>query len=197
MFEGGFVDPNQLQRFRVKDLYKELTTTLPPPKIVYKYRDLPWETIWKNINHPVLDVKQRELLFMLVHNILPTRQRLFRLNQAQDVNCLEGDGEESIEHLFCSCRRTQAAWAWMRRKIINLFPHLQALSNFEMLNLVTVGQTKVVDYVWLISNYVDYVWAQKSELNDYNIDLDKFILILQQKYVLNQKSQNKVTENLI
>ena len=197
MFEGGFVDPNQLQRFRVKDLYKELTTTLPPPKIVYKYRDLPWETIWKNINHPVLDVKQRELLFMLVHNILPTRQRLFRLNQAQDVNCIEGDGEESIEHLFCSCRRTQAAWAWMRRKIINLFPHLQALSNFEMLNLVTVGQTKVVDYVWLVANYVDYVWAQKSELNDYNIDLDKFILILQQRYVLNQKSQNKVTENLI
>ena len=111
-----------------------MTTTLPPPKVVYKY-DLPWDQVWTNINHPVLEVKQRELLFMLVHNILPTRERLFRLNQAINENCMYGDGKEDIENLFCKCQRTQIAWAWMRRKIMTELPELQALSNFEMLNL--------------------------------------------------------------
>ena len=36
------VNPKELERVKVKDPYKEMTDTLPPPKGVYKY-NLPWE----------------------------------------------------------------------------------------------------------------------------------------------------------
>ena len=193
----GIVSPHQLEKVRVKEVYRELTNTLPPPKVIYKY-DLPWATVWENIHHPVLDVKQRELMFLLVHNILPSRQRLFRLNQVQDDNCLEGDGQETLEHLFCQCRRTQVAWAWMRRKIINWCPSHHGLSDFEMINLVTLEKQKVLDIIWLVANYVSYVWSKKCENNNSNIDLDKFIVVLRNEYELNrQYSQNKVSHGLL
>jgi hypothetical protein len=195
VFKEGLVDPYQLDKVKVKDIYNEYTSTLPPPKVIYKY-DLPWDCIWENINHPVLEVNQREIMFMLVHNILPTRERLLRLNQAVDDECVEGDGRETMEHLFCRCRRTQVAWAWMRRKVINKYPGYQGLSDFEMINLVTLSKDNTVDYVWLVTHFVCYVWARKIENNNYSIELDKFILFLRQKFALNQLSQNKVSVDL-
>ena len=50
--------------------------------------------------------------------------------------CSAQDGEENVEHLFTSCSRTQVAWAWARRKIMNLMTFDDSLpSNFELLHL--------------------------------------------------------------
>ena len=62
----------------------------------------------------------KDILFMLIHNVLPTRDRLYRLRKCNSSQCSALDGEENVEHLFTSCSRTQVAWAWARRKIMNL-----------------------------------------------------------------------------
>lgn len=186
---------DELEAVKVKDIYKGLTETLPPPKVIFKY-NLPWDLVWKYINNPVLDVYQRELLFMLVHNILPTRERLFRLNQADNAVCSEGDGVESVEHLFCTCRRVQVAWAWMRRLILNKNLALPTVSDFELLHSLSGLDDGTCDLVWLISNYVEFVWKQKTSKATYFIDVDILKLYLSDVFQQNQKSQNKVTRNL-
>ena len=197
VFKQEDVDPERLDQVKVKELYKGFTDTFPPPKAVYKH-DVPWEKVWERINHPVLEVKQREMMFLVVHNILPTRERLLRLNQVDSDQCEERDGMEDVVHLFCTCRRSQVAWSWMRRKIINRYPELQVLSDFELLHLLTLDHSDdPLDLIWLVANFVEYVWAKKTENSAYYIDLDKFKVVLQQKFALNQKSQNKVSHDLI
>ena len=90
------------------------------------------------------------------------------------------------------------AWSWMRRKIINRYPELQVLSNFEMLHLLTLDHSdNPLDLIWLVANFVTYVWAKKTENAAYYIDLDKFKVVLHQQFKINQKSQNKVSHDLL
>ena len=192
------VDPQRLEMIKVKEVYKQFTSTLPPPKVVYKH-NLPWQKVWDRINHPVLEVKEREMMFLLVHNILPTRERLLRLNQADTDQCLDGDGVETVEHLFCTCRRSQVAWSWMRRKVLNRYPELGGLSNFELLHLLSLDTSDCpLDLIWLVTHFVTYVWERRvANPASYYIDLDKFIVFLQQKLAFNQTSQNKVSPNIL
>ena len=197
VFKAEDVDPEKLDQVKVKDLYKGFTDTFPPPKVVYR-KDLPWEMVWERINHSVLEVKQREVMFLMVHNILPTKERLWRLNQVDSDQCDKMDGLEDVVHLFCSCKRSQVAWSWMRRKIINRYPELQRLSDFEILHLLTLDHSdNPMDLIWLVANFVTYVWAKKTESSSYYIDLEKFKVTLHQQFVLNQKSQNKVSNSLV
>ena len=137
-FIEELVNPEELEKVKVKNLYMEMTDTLPPPKVVYKY-NLPWEDVWRRMNHPVLDVEMKELMFLLVNNVLPTKERLLRMGMRQDALCEEGDGVEDREHLFCTCRRVQVAWTLMRRKMINIHPVNGASSDLELINLVFAG----------------------------------------------------------
>ena len=91
------------------------------------------------MNHPVLDVEMKELMFLLINNVLPTKERLLRMGMRQDALCEEGDGVEDREHLFCTCRRVQVAWTLMRRKMINIHPVNGASSDLELINLVFAG----------------------------------------------------------
>jgi exonuclease III len=195
MVDLELVDIENLEAVQVKMVYRGLTETLPPPKVELKY-PLPWDIVWERINHPLLTLYQREVMFMLVHNILPSKERLQRLNQADTAQCLLGDGEETVEHLFCSCRRVQVAWAWMRRKILNKSLALPTVSNFELLNLVSGVRENQLDFIWLISTYVEYVWKIKLDKKDYYLDLDLFQLHVSMMHRLNQISQNKVSLDL-
>ena len=191
VFISGEVDPGSLESVKVKDLYRGFTTTLPLPKVVYKY-GLPWDIVWKSINHSMLDVGERELMFLLVHDILPTRVRLHRLGQADSEECEFEDGNEDLEHLFTSCKRVQPAWAWLRKTIEKFLPAVRRLSNFELLNVC--HQSKIL--IFLISFYVDHIWTRKTKFNSIFIDTENMIVSLKLKFNENQTSQNALAVNL-
>ena len=110
--------------------------TFHPQKVIYCHSDLPWEGIWRRLNRPILDSPMNDIIFTLIHNVLPTRDRLYRLRKCNSSECSAEDGEEYVEHLFTSCSRTKVAWAWARRKIMNLMTFDDSLpSNFELLHL--------------------------------------------------------------
>ena len=106
-----------------------------------------------------------------------------RLTQADTDQCLDGDGVETVEHLFCTCRRSQVAWSWMRRKVLNRYPELVGLSNFELLHLLSLDTSDCpFDIIWLVTHFVTYVWERRvaNHASYYTIDLDKLIVFLQQ-----------------
>ena len=158
-----------------------------------KYENMAWNDIWDRLNRPVLNSHVRDVMFLWIHNILPTRERLFRLHQCIDDQCDQGHGLENIEHHFTGCVRTQVAWAWCRRKIMHLMPDSPTYtSNFELINLAY--ESPMNDEIcWLVSQYCFYVYEQKKmRAHSYTIDVDKLRKHLMELYVLNQGSQKTI-----
>ena len=116
------------------------------------------------------------------------------MGMRQDALCEEGDGVEDREHLFCTCRRVQVAWTWMRRKMINIHPVNGASSDLELLNLVIAGGFEI-DLVWFITNYISYVWNQRVKKISNEVNLEKLQFYLRQELKKNQRSQNRVSIN--
>ena len=97
-----------------KDLYKGYTSTLPPPKVIFKF-DVEWTRVWERLNSAVLDPLAREQLFMVIHNIVPNRERLFmKMNMVNSPNCLLCHEREDNVHLFMECILVREAWGWVR-----------------------------------------------------------------------------------
>ena len=80
------INVERLNLVPAKQIYQDYTSSFPPPKVIYKYENLPWNDIWKRLNHPVLTSKTRDIMFLVIHNILPTRERLHRLNMCENSN---------------------------------------------------------------------------------------------------------------
>ena len=111
--------------------------------------------------------------------------------------CKKGDGIKDVEHLFTQCVRTQVAWAWTRRKVLNLMPDWvqngQFPSNFELLHLSYEAMMNT-EILWVISTYCYYVWNEKVLKGDnYAICVDKLRIQMMQNYSENQFSQNPLT----
>ena len=77
-FEIGDLRVNNLERVTAKELYVGYTSTFPPPKVVYKY-DVDWGLVWSRLNSPVLEAGGREALFLVLHNIVPNREMVWRV----------------------------------------------------------------------------------------------------------------------
>ena len=89
------VDVNKLEYVTAKEIYKDYTTTFPTPKIMYKY-DLPWDLVFARLWSTVLEPPIQSLLFLLVHNILPIRSRLHRLNMVNTDKCKDDGAVEDV-----------------------------------------------------------------------------------------------------
>ena len=186
------VDVEDLNSVPAKTIYADFTSSFPPPKVTYKYSELPWDDIWARLNHPVLTSPLRDIMFLLIHNCLPTRDRLLRLNMCGSAACPKLDGIEDTEHLFTACIRSQAAWAWIRKKVQDLMPDWvhQFPSNFELIHLAYEALLDG-EVLWLVAHYCGYVWDQKTQHGkNFRIDVDKLRTHLQDLYVQNQLSQN-------
>ena len=188
------INVDRLNLVPAKQIYEDFTSSFPPPKVEYKYENLPWNDIWQRLNHPVLTSKTRDIMFLVIHNILPTRDRLHRMNMSNTDSCKKLDGVEDVEHLFTSCVRTQVAWAWTRRKVIHLMPDWvnQFPSNFELLHLAyeAILNTEIL---WVISIYCCYVWNERvANGSNYSICVDKLRSVMIQEYEENQLSQNRL-----
>ena len=167
------INPEKLKFVSAKGLYGEFTNTFPPPKVVYKY-DLKWSLVWKRVNNIVHDTLAKDIMFRIIHNIIPNRQRLFKLNQCTNPFCLEevierdniavGGPQEDNLHLFASCKRTREPWLWLRRRILELLPpNSDNLSNWEILHLSFPEYIHENTICWIISSYCDIIWNDMAK----------------------------------
>ena len=114
----------------------------------------------------MLFVKRREFKFCLVHNILPTGERLCRLSTADGLyEC--GGVLETPEHLYFTCPKVQCTWAWMRRLMENVVPAVRLFTEEDLLNLDF--QSK--DILVFISFYFDCISkVRKTDKKDMDIE---------------------------
>ena len=180
------VTAGTVKKLTNKTVYAEMTSSFPPPKVeMESNRD--YSTAWKRLNSPVVDGKARDVLFLLLHNKLPVRERLFRIGLKHDPYCLECEGAEvnDIVHFFCTCEVVCNTWSWLKRQVVQLGRLGASVDDWDIVNLLFLNSSKDSEIVWLVSSYVLYVW-EMVHVKKLEVKLEKFFGYLTFKYKMNQ-----------
>ena len=155
----GGINVKELRKVSCKALYSGFTSTFPPPKVVYKY-DIDWNRVWGNLQSAMLEPRGREILFMIVHNIVPNRDRLFnKFNMVPSHDCVHCGIIHDNVHLFCECQLVREAWFWVRQRLLGLLPDIFGnTSNFEFLHLMFEFSIMNNEVIWMLGVWVQLVW---------------------------------------
>ena len=157
-----------------KEIYQVFMSDLCPPKIVRETgRD--YRKVWRRLYTSVVESRPREILFMLIHNKLPIPERLFRISVKRDPYCETCLGAEisDIEHFFCTCTNVSLLWTWTKNRIMTLVQSV-GVTDWELLNLLFPHTQYETEVVWLISNYIWFVW-ENIMVKSANVSYDKFL----------------------
>jgi hypothetical protein len=101
-----------------KYVYSQFTSTLPPPKVESRQPDLPWRIAWARLAGPALSAAAADVMFSLLHNILPLQVRRHRLRLAPSPHCPHCPGVvEDVLHFFTACSRASAAWSFLALRV--------------------------------------------------------------------------------
>jgi len=159
----GVVDTANLVAVTAKAVYAEFMATPPPPRVEDKWPDIEWPLAWPRIWSPGLLATESDLLFRLLHNVLPVRARMARLNPGMATgHCPHCPGQlETTDHLFITCIRVADIWLAIFFNINYIFPTIP--TNSELLRLAFVPCGRDSDVVATLASYVGLVWATRNQ----------------------------------
>ncbi|KAI1880482.1 hypothetical protein AGOR_G00252930 [Albula goreensis] len=126
-------------------------------------------TVWRNVNHPVLPNRLRDLAWMAAHEILPARAVMHSRGMSATPTCPRpGCGApESVRHLLWECGAAEDLWATAGSLQFLCLPAGEVLN--AQLVLYGVSQTKITSkdfaQLWLALNAVkDAIWTSRNLL---------------------------------
>ena len=119
--------------------------------------------VWKKILSPSLSAEVRETLYLLIHNKLPIKERMFHINLANDPYCnwclADTPGEICDRfHMFSSCVKIKETWEDIKLLIDPLLPQKNVGSNLLLLLDFNAGKYEA-EISWLLGNYVREIWT--------------------------------------
>ena len=115
--------------------------------------------MWMRLQNPVLDMYSRDIMFLIIHNIVANKERVHRFRMTASPNCTNCNVVQDNVHMFCECSCVREAWFWLRQRLLSLLPaEARITSNFEFLHLMFDSSTYETEVVWLLGVYVKLVW---------------------------------------
>ena len=180
---AGWLSRNGWSTLSNKIIYAEHSKNFPMVK-VEREALVDYKNVWKRLASPVLTAVARDTLFLLLHNKLPVRERLFRIGLAVDPYCevCPGGVVCDLEHFFCSCSRVVLVWSWVRRRLLDMLGVSSQISNWELINLYLPSTSFEKEIVWLVGTYVAGVWSEIFIRNGAFLKGDQFFGFLKFKY---------------
>ena len=121
---------------------------------------LDYGVAWRRLHSTVVDVKARDVMFLLLHNKLPVKVRLFSIRLKPDPYCLRCAQAEiyDIIHFFCGCELVSNTWSWLKRQVVRLGRMAQNVADWDVINLFFPNSRRGREITWLVSTYILYVW---------------------------------------
>ena len=163
---------------RIEDFVSPLNWTTVTNRMIYSQYVSAFEdakvqlhsTIWNRFYSICSNSWIDEPMYLLLHNKLQVKERLFRVGLSDDPycsSCLVRLGSAVIcdtRHFFCVCPGVSAIWSEMERLLQNF---LRPIPNgTELLSLNFSGELEK-ETVWLIKNYVYEIWRVFSSRGSY------------------------------
>ena len=147
-----------------KVIYLNQLSSLPPPKVEVDFGSSltrSWNRLW----FPSVTSEKREILFLLMHQKLPVRERLFRIGIVTDPycdTCLPELGATDsicdIPHFFCQCLRVSDSWRAVKHVICSML-HSWHLADSDLIALRFPRHKFDQEITWLLGSYLQYTWS--------------------------------------
>ena len=173
-----------------KILYRQIVSTFPRTK-VEEDMNKSLSEVWRRIWLPNLTSTTREILYLTIHNKLPSRERLFRIGLTNDPYCVscfdnnKGAVTCDMEHLFCTREKVEAVWADVKDILMSIIPLGTSFSNMQLLTLDIPKFDGELSYVWVLGNYMELVW-KLVHLQGVHLAKEKVFGFLKFKYKAEQ-----------
>ena len=149
-----------------KKLYSALCQDLPSPK-VEAAGNTSLKRAWENLRADCLTSSLREILYLVIHDKLPVRERMFRIGHANDPYCpwcLEFNETLNcdVKHFFCECVRVVRIW----EKIMTVMSNLLGTWNMSSDQLIrlNVSFSRCPGAVWLIGAFMEKLWNKREDI---------------------------------
>ena len=140
-----------------------MTDLLVPPKVELKFPQLNFpKLVYGRVNHRVLETKQRDVNYAIIHGIYKNRYRLLQQHRVDDSlcsnqACRRSGMEETIEHIFALCFKVRTPWIRLRERVIEMMSDqgpAPVISNTELLMFMYPGCRREAEVTFLLSTYV-------------------------------------------
>ena len=148
------------KRVTNKALYTEQARSFPLPKVQVEADSLlNYDEAWKRITSPVFSSSVRDASYLLLHNKLATKERLFRVGLSGDPFCHVCPGSPicDLEHFFCLCIQVQNVWPRIRNILINLIG--VDIPNVQLINYSMPKSSNENEAIWILGNYISKAWS--------------------------------------
>ena len=153
------VTPSKWKSLTNKQLYAEQYKNFPLPKVQREANStLDYSISWKRISSPILAPPDRDISYLMLHNKLPNKERLFRVGLNSDPFCHACPGSPicDLEHFFCLCSRVQSVWPRVRDLLTDMIGI--DMPNDQLLNYNMKKSSYENEVVWLLGSYLSETW---------------------------------------
>ena len=159
--------PIEIHKMSLKQIYttlvdlnirKDLNGQKIPIHVELKLPWVDWETTWECIRLKGLDGNCISTTFLSILNILPTAERLARMNPRKSNLCRFCPNRvEDFHHIIVECQSSVSA-----TYLLSVLQHFQpSLSFTEMLYLQWVRKELFLQMTWVASSGIDLIWASR------------------------------------
>ena len=126
-----------------------------------------WEQVWAISSLPGLDSSDTSFIFCLLHNLLPTQERLHRVLQKKVTSnhCVLCPQEVPCDqlHALVYCPYNQGISLWLIRCLRELLPHLQPKQLLHF-NFGLDGNDKnALPVAWFSVKVLQQVWLARTQ----------------------------------
>ena len=166
-------------------IYSKKIESLPSPRVeIVTGRS--FKISWLRITLPILEPKLRDISYMLLHNKLPVKERLFRVGMSTDSFCSLCPGSHigDVQHFFVSCDMVSSAWTKVHFMLNSLLG--VNVPPYDLLHYLFPSSPKEREVVWLLGNYVGRIWDDLYVKSSKTIDIEEFFGYLTFKYKSDQ-----------
>ena len=136
---------------------------LKPCRAETKNPGAEWEKTWPEAISPGLPSDLRTFLWLMLHGILPTRSRLFRMNMpnAPSPDCVHCDGghPDTLLHALLLCQHSKPAADFLmnalKSEVADITPSRIILLDF--------GMDESLPLVFLTASILSQIWTSRKE----------------------------------
>ena len=121
-----------------------------------------WEKIWRRARLPGLGSEATSFLWKLLHQILPTEERLARILPNNSPICKHCPGETgSLEHCLFTCSLTRDSGQWLL-SVLHPFDPAVTSENLCRLDFEALDDSEM-PLVWVASHAMAYAWKSRMK----------------------------------
>ena len=143
-----------------------------------------WEASWANCRQPGMSPELASFLWMMIHNLLSTQERLSRMGAVATAQCkMQGCVEDgSLQHELLHCSKNDGVGNLLVSCLQTIVPDIQPAAILR-LEFGDLGEEITLAVTWVTAIVLKHIWKERdagSTIHPYKVraDLEQYINLL-------------------